>query len=136
MLIARGQSNIYMWNIISQGLVLLATIIGIHYAGGGVRDMVVSYACIVALWVWIWHFFVWRKIGFSIVQALRDILPFCLLAAASMIITYFATLGIENIYLLLSVRIMMAAVIYLAVLWVLKAKILRESFVYIFKRKI
>ncbi len=136
MLIARGQSNIYMWNIISQGLVLLATIIGIHYVGGGVKDMVVSYACIVALWVWIWHFFVWRKIGFSIVQALRDILPFCFLAAATMVVTYFATQSIGNIYFLLSARIIMAAVIYLAVLWVLKAKILRESIVYIFKREI
>ena len=136
MLIARGKSNIYMWNIIGQGLVLLTSIITIHYLGGDVKDMVVVYSCIVAMWIFIWHYFVNREIGFSLLQALRDILPFCFLAAATMLITYLITNGIQNIYLLLSCRIFIAAIIYISVLWILKAKILRESLVYIFKRKI
>ena len=44
MLIARGKSNIYMWNIICQGLVMLASIITIHYLAGNVKDMVIVYA--------------------------------------------------------------------------------------------
>ena len=136
MLIARGKSNIYMWNIICQGLVMLASIITIHYLAGNVRDMVIVYACILALWVLVWQYFVWREIGFSLLQALKDILPFGLLAAAAMISTYLLTESIQNIYFLLLSRILLAAVIYISVLWLLKAKILRESIIYIFKRKI
>ncbi len=136
MLIARGKSNIYMWNIICQGLVMLASIIAIHYLAGNVRDMVIVYACILALWVLVWQFFVWREIGFRLLQAFKDILPFGFLAAATMITTYFLTDSIQNIYWLLISRILLAMVIYLAVLWILKAKILRESIIYIFKRKL
>lgn len=136
MLIARGKSNIYMWNIICQGLVMLASIITIHYLAGNVRDMVIVYACILALWVLVWQYFVWREIGFHLLQALKDILPFGLLAAATMIATYFLTDNIQNIYWLLISRILLAIVIYLSVLWLLKAKILRESIIYIFKRKL
>ena len=136
MLIARGKSNIYMWNIICQGLVMLASIITIHYLAGNVRNMVIVYACILALWVLVWQYFVWREIGFCLLQALKDILPFGLLAAATMIVTYFLTDSIQNIYWLLICRIILAMVIYLAVLWLLKAKILRESIIYIFKRKL
>ncbi len=136
MLIARGKSNIYMWNIICQGLVMLASIIAIHYLAGNVRDMVIVYACILALWVLVWQYFVWREIGFRLLQAFKDILPFGFLAAATMITTYFLTDSIQNIYWLLISRILLAMVIYLAVLWILKAKILRESIIYIFKRKL
>jgi O-antigen/teichoic acid export membrane protein len=136
MLIARGKSNIYMWNIICQGLVMLASIITIHYLAGNVRDMVIVYACILALWVLVWQYFVWREIGFHLLQALKDILPFGFLAAATMIATYFITDSIQNIYWLLISRILLAMVIYLAVLWMLKAKILLESIIYIFKRKL
>ena len=136
MLIARGKSNIYMWNIICQGLVMLASIITIHYLAGNVRDMVIVYVCILALWVLVWQYFVWREIGFHLLQALKDILPFGFLAAATMIATYFITDSIQNIYWLLISRILLAMVIYLAVLWMLKAKILRESIIYIFKRKL
>lgn len=136
MLIARGKSNIYMWNIICQGFVMLASIIAIHYLAGNVKDMVIVYACILALWVLVWQYFVWREIGFRLLQALKDILPFGFLAAATMITTYFLTDSIQNIYWLLISRILLAMVIYLAVLWLLKAKILRESIIYIFKRKL
>jgi len=136
MLIARGKSNIYMWNIICQGLVMLASIITIHYLAGNVRDMVIVYVCILALWVLVWQYFVWREIGFHLLQALKDILPFGFLAAATMIATYFITDSIQNIYWLLISRILLAMVIYLAVLWMLKAKILLESIIYIFKRKL
>lgn len=136
MLIARGKSNIYMWNIICQGLVMLASIITIHYLAGNVRDMVVVYSCILALWVLVWQYFVWREIGFRLLQAFKDILPFGLLSAATMVATYFLTDSIQNIYWLLISRILLAMVIYLAVLWLLKAKILRESIIYIFKRKL
>lgn len=136
MLIARGKSNIYMWNIICQGLVMLASIIAIHYLAGNVRDMVIVYACILALWVLVWQYFVWREIGFRLLQAFKDILPFGFLAAATMITTYFLTDSIQTIYWLLISRILLAMVIYLAVLWLLKAKILRESIIYIFKRKL
>lgn len=131
MILSKGKSNIYMWNVIIQGCTILASILTVHYLGGTMRHMVLSYVCIIILWVAIWHFFVWREIRFSCLQALKDILPFMLIAAATMLATYFLTRSIENLYLLLAARIIIAAVIYISTLWILGANILKECIGYL-----
>ena len=49
--------------------------------------------------------------------------------------TYLITSGISNIYLLLIIRIVVAAAIYLLITWLTGAKILRESLDYLRKKK-
>ena len=96
--------------------------------------MVINYVIIIAFWMFVWHYFVWRELRLSLISALLDVLPFCLVAIFAMIATYFATAAISNLYLLLISRILMAAILYLGVLWVSKASILRECIGYIRKK--
>ncbi len=135
MVISRGKSGTYMWNIISQGCIILATILSIHYLGGSINEMVISYVAIVIIWVAIWHIFVKKEIGFSPLQALRDILPFAFFAAITMLATYLITISITNIYILLVSRILIAATIYIALNYFFGAKIMRECLQYITKSK-
>lgn len=136
MIISQGRSSIYMWNIICQGILLLMTVIGIHLLGGGIREMVIANVAIIVLWTGIWHWFVRNLIGFSIRQALRDTMPFLMIAALTMVATYFLTAGTDNMYLLLFSRIAIAAVIYVAALWIFGARILRESLGFLLRRKV
>ena len=136
MIISQGRSSIYMWNIICQGILLLLTVIGIHLLGGGIREMVIANVAIIVLWTGIWHWFVRSLIGFSIRQALRDTMPFLMIAALTMVATYFLTAGTDNMYLLLFSRIAIAAVIYVAALWIFGARILRESLGFLLRRKV
>ncbi len=133
MIISRGKSNIYMWNIIAQGLTLLCTILCVKMLGGNVREMVISWVVITILWIAIWHYFVWREIRFSVWQALRDVLPFLLIAGSTMIVTYFVTKDIPSLPLLLLTRLLIAPALYLSVLWILGANILKECLGYLFK---
>lgn len=149
LIISRGKSNIYMYNVISQGCLILATIVGVNYmfdnidvdimsyhlSLSNIDLMVLSYVSIIILWTCIWHFFLKREIGLSFVDAGKDILPFMLLAMATMIITYFITKPLDNIYVLLIARIITAAIIYVGALWILGAEILRECLGYVLKRK-
>lgn len=134
MIISRGKSNIYMWNIITQGCTLLITILCIKALGGNVREMVISWVCITILWIAIWHYFVWKEISFSPLQALRDIMPFLLIAAFTMGLTYLLTQGIQSLPLLLISRLLIASTIYLSTLLLLGAHILKECLGYIFKK--
>lgn len=133
-IVSRGKSQTYMWNTIAQGLTILTSILLIHFMGGDVELMVYTYVAIVILWIGIWNYFVWREIRFSLIQTLRDILPFMVITTATMIVTYYATLGISNIYILLATRIAVATAIYLLLMWVCGAKILRECAGYILKK--
>ena len=145
LLISRGKSGVYMWNILCQGLIVIAMLccvkymdwqitipfFGLYIRLAGIRLMVVCYVAVYLLWMFLWHAFLQKQIPLRLITALKDILPFALAAAASMTATYFLTRGISNIYLLLIARILIAAVLYLAAIWIAGAKILRESLEYI-----
>ena len=133
MIISQGKSNVYMWNIIAQGCTILAAILVVHLLGGGTTEMVWAYVGIVILWIAVWHYFVWREIRFSPLQALKDILPFMLIALASMVLTFLLTADITNLYLRLATRIVIASVIYFSTLWLLGANILKECLGYLLK---
>lgn len=138
-IISRGKSGIYMWNVISQSIIILLSLLLIqHYdlplfGINKIHQIALIYSSINVLWVIVWHFFVWREIRLSFIHAILDIIPFMLFATATMAATYYMTLAIASDILLLISRIILAAFLYLGILWLLKAKILRECLQYIRK---
>ena len=167
LIIARGKSDIYMWNTIAQGCAILASILMVHATSHlspltshlspptshlspltshlspptshlpphSLDLMVLAYVAIVILWVGIWHFFLYQEIRYPFRSALRDILPFLLVAAAAMAVTCFATRWIASPRLLLASRIPLAVLLYLGLLWLFGANILRECIGYLLKKK-
>ena len=147
LLISRGRSNIYMWNILAQGILVLGLLCSIKYFDwafkfnlfgnefilSDVRLMVCIYVIVYLCWMFLWQLFLYREIRLSFGAALLDILPFATIATISMVATYFITINITNIYLLLASRIIIGATIYLALVWLTGAKILRECMGYIKK---
>ena len=131
LIISRGKSDVYMWNVIAQGFAIFGSILMVYGWGGSITHMVIAYVAIVILWTGIWHRFLYQEIRYPFLSALKDILPFLLIAAATMVITYFATSWIENLLILLITRILLAAALYIGLLWVFGAKILRECLSYL-----
>jgi O-antigen/teichoic acid export membrane protein len=154
LIISRGKSDVYMWNVIAQGCAILGAILMISALGGNldfslftlhislqkITLMVIAYVAIVILWTGIWHRFLYREIRYPFLSALKDILPFLLIAATTMVITYFATCQLSTLNcqlstpLLLITRILLAAIIYIGLLWLFGAKILKECIGYLFKK--
>ena len=97
--------------------------------------MVWAYVAITVGWIGIWNYFVWREIRFTLWQTLRDIVPFFVISAVTMLVTYYITQGISNVYLLLASRIVLAVAIYLLAMWLCGAKILKESIAYLLKKE-
>ena len=140
LIISRGKSNVYMWNVIAQVILILADLYLVQkchlnmFGCSGIKLMVVFYVVITIGWMFVWQWFVQKEIDVTAWQALKDILPFMLIAAATMVLTYLATCFISNMLLLLCARVVVAAIIYIAILWLLDAKILRECVSYIKKK--
>ena len=76
-----------------------------------------------------------RIIGLRLLHVAKDTVPFILCGALVMVATYFATMTISNLYLLLVVRILMASVLYYGVMRMLNVVILRECLQFILKKK-
>lgn len=140
-LISRGRSNVYMWNIVCQGVLTLGLLCAVHFLGlkvqfslfhwqidySSIRLMVLLYVVVYVGWMLVWHWFVWREVGLRLTDALRDTLPFLAIAVVSMGLTAWLTQGTGNAYVLLAVRIAVAGVLYLGLTWLTGARILRES---------
>ena len=119
MIISRGRSNVYMWNVIIQGCVILASLLAVHHFGGGVRIMVMTYVIIIITWTAIWHCFVNRLIGYGWLRAMNDMLPYFFIAIGTMLFTHHLSLTItEQPRELMCIRIIIAATAYLSVCFV------------------
>ena len=134
MVIGQGKSQINMWCTIGLRSLILIGLWALHPFG--VHTMVVYFIALNALWLLVWQFFALRLIRLSFWHAFCDVAPFLLLSLGSMAVAWTATRAIENIYLLLAGKIAVTALCYVGILWILRARILRESIDYfLHKRK-
>ena len=130
--LSQGKSDIYMWLSVGQIVIMLVTVLASHSMG--FTAMVVAFACVNILWLLAWQVFASRLIGYRFMSMLRDLLPFMFIALAVMALTYFITLPITNIYLLLVVRIVVGALLYALTMKLLKARIFEECIEFIRSR--
>ena len=133
LIISHGRSDINMWLNIGQIALQLGVILAFYQQG--ITTMVMAYTTFNILWLLIWMIFAKRIIGLRIVDTAKDMLPFVLCGGVVMLITYYSTRMIANIYLLLAVRVVIAAALYYGVMRLLNVVILRECLQYIFKKK-
>ena len=133
MVISKGRSNVYMYNYVAIGIVQLAVLLLVHSLG--IQAMIVAFVAVNVLWLLVWHSFVHRYIGLRLWHTLADIMPFASIAAVTMAATYASTLWIGDMRLLLAARVVLAAVIYVAILRITHAAILKECMAYLTKKK-
>lgn len=142
MIISRGKSNIYMWNVVAQGIAIFASILIVHNLGGGIDVMIMSFVGIAIAWIGIWHIFIYREIQYPFLCALKDIVPLLLVACVAIGVSYAATLPFATFEpsrirfaMLFVARGAVSVVVYVGALWMLKANILRESVGYLLHKK-
>lgn len=140
LVISAGRSDIYMWCNIGQIILQIAIILAFH--SFGIVTMVIAYTAFTIAWLGVWHIFAKRLIGIRFRDMAKDIAPFMLASAGVMLIThYLTTLLSNNIipyiatpYILLPLRIVIAAILYYGVMKLARAKIMDECISYV-KRK-
>lgn len=124
-IVSQGKSNLFMWNTIALCLAQMLQLVMLYR--WGVEVMVLAYITTNTLWVFVWHWFVHRMTGLKLLDALRDVIPFIALAAIAMGLAWLAAQYVaNNIYLSLLVKVVVAAVAYIASLRLLGAQIMKE----------
>ena len=101
----------------------------------GIRAMVAAYVSLNVAWTFVWHWLVRRATGYRLRHFLADTMPFALAATTVMTVTGLVTAPISSLWLLLAARVVLAVVLYYAVMRVAKVKILDECVSFILKRK-
>ncbi|MCR5820342.1 MAG: lipopolysaccharide biosynthesis protein [Bacteroidaceae bacterium] len=133
LVISRGQSMVNLVNSVVICILIWAGLIAMR--SYGVLAMTWFYVGVNTLWVLVWQFWARRLIGLRFSDAARDILPFFLFAAMVMILSWWLTSGMSAGWLRMGLKILLAVVLYIGILWVFGAKILSESIAYIINKK-
>ena len=132
--ISQHRSDIYLWSTIALGVLQIALMVGLWRQG--IMVMVVAYTLLNIAWMFVWHFFVRRLMGYRLTDFLKDILPFALAAAFVMSLTWVVTEFIVDslsfiddylkLWVLLISRVVLAALLYYTVMRLAGAVILKE----------
>lgn len=130
--ISRGRSDVFMW--LNIGQIALQLIIVIALRNYPMWVMVTAYSAMLIAWLLPWHGFAGRLIGYGWMDAMRDVAPFAIAAAFTMGMTYMLSLWTENVFALIVVRPIIAAVLYYAIMKIARARILLECERFIFKK--
>ncbi len=127
--ISQGRSGANLFCTVGICLVTWAGLIAL--SPYGMRLMVAYFVVANILWLFVWHVQARRLVGLRLVEALRDVLPFFILALAIMAFTQWATRAVASIPLRLLAKVLMASALYLALMWLSGAKVMREAVNYL-----
>ncbi len=132
-IVSHGRSGTFMRVTLLFGLTQIVLMMAIWPYG--ISRMVWAYSALNILLLLVWHWQTRRIIGYSLLHFLADTLPFALAAAAVMIVTHWATHAIDNLWLLLVARFVLAAALYYGVMRLAGAQILKEAMAFLHKKK-
>ena len=141
--ISQHRSDIYLWSTVALGMLQIAMMVSLWRQG--IVLMVWAYTFLNIIWVFVWHFFVRRLMGYGLLSFLKDIVPFALAAAAVMSLTWLLTEFIVyslwfiddylKLWILLISRVVIAMLLYYAVMRVAGAVILKEVIGFFTKKR-
>lgn len=129
LIISRGRSDVNMWLNILQ-IALQAGLILMTYQQG-IMAVVTAYTVMNVVWLFAWQYFAYRLIGVRLADVIRDTLPFALVSGAVMAVTGLLTAPITNVYVVLPLRVVVAAALYVGVMRLLHVKMLDECISYL-----
>lgn len=127
-ILSRGKSKITLYSVICQLIVQLSVVY--LFRKTNILYMTMAYALVYPIWLLVWQLLVRREIHLRLSDMIKDVLPFCLIAATVMIATHFITLPLENIYLRIVVKIICAVTLYFLVMRLSNAHIYKEFLAY------
>lgn len=130
--ISNGRSDIYMFCNIAQ-IVLQLVIIGFFYHLG-INTMVMVYTLFTIAWLFVWQWTARRIIGLRFREVIKDVMPTLCIALLVMATTYFVTFSLHHLLLLLICRILIAALLYAAIMKLLHVEMMDELLLFIKKR--
>ncbi|MBQ8969058.1 MAG: lipopolysaccharide biosynthesis protein [Bacteroidaceae bacterium] len=129
MTISQGRSDINLWCTVVLCVLVWVGLIALRPMG--LRTMVVFFIVLNILWLGVWQWFAHRLIGLRLWDVVRDVVPFLLFTVLVMGFTWWLTCGIQDLWLRLIAKILIATALYAGIMWLSGAKIMRESIEYV-----
>lgn len=124
LVISQGRSDVNMWLNVLQ-IAIQIVLIFLFYRQG-ILTVVWVYTLLNIGWLGVWQVFAQKMTGVRFIDVLKDVLPFALISASVMVVTGLLTSWTDSVYILLPLRVIMAAVLYSIIMKLLKVRIMDD----------
>ena len=131
-IISRGRSDIYLRLVALQ--IALQIGITLSLSSQGSTVMVAAFSALNVLYTLCWHLALQRIHPLALWDVLKDVVPFAVIAATVMLATHYITLSIPTLWVLMLVRVVVAALLYFCIMRLLNVAILKECLQFIRKK--
>lgn len=128
--ISMGRSGVNLFSTMFQCFTIWGGLIALHDMG--LRWMVVYFVCVNMSWLLVWQWWAHKLVGLRLWHVVLDVAPFLVFTLLVLGFTWWATLPLRHMPLVLLLsRIALAAVLYAGIMWLSGAKIMKESIDYL-----
>lgn len=131
--ISHQRSDTYMWCNFFQIIIQIGVILLCYKQG--IVFMVVAFSVFNVLWLGAWFLATRRLIQLSLSEILSDTLPFMLLSALVMLGAFMVSMPFHSVALVLIIKILVAIILYIAVMRIFYSSIFDEVLDFFLKRK-
>ena len=129
------RSDLYLWCNIGQIVLQIGIILLCYYCfSQSIIVVVTIYSIFMIAWLAVWQATAKHLINLKWTEAILDIAPFFIITAGIFAITHFATLWIHNNIALLIAKVLIGALLYIAVMKFAKVKIFDECYQFLRKK--
>jgi len=125
LIFTQGKSDIFMAVTIVIGLLQIAIILCLLPLG--IISMLIGYIGVYIMGLFVWHYFVWKLIGLRLKDVLADTLPYLGITLLCFGIVWLITRNIQNLYLLLILKIVISGILYIFAMKISNSVIFKES---------
>lgn len=132
LLISHGKSGIFLWNNIIFGVLQIGILFLIMPYG--ILWMVKGYVALYLISLFVWHYFASQLIPLRLMDICKDIIPYLIITISVLLVVYFLSLNIENLYLKLICKIVTFILLYILIMWQSNSVIFKEIFQFFLKR--
>lgn len=129
LIVSQGRSDIFMWVNIVQLILQIGVIL--IFARQGIIAMVIAYSAFIILWTIAWQIFTKKIVDYSFLALLKDIMPFLLAALAACAIAYTFAILLPGMLLRMVVKILIAVILYVTVMQIAGAQVMKECIGYL-----
>jgi len=131
-LFVKGFSSTFLYfNILYRVLILISIVITMYQ---GIIAMVVAWDMVAIVYAILMMFYVGRKICYTFLEQIKDIMPYFILALTMGAGVFSFTLFIHNTLILLLLQLIVGASFYLGATYLLGSKVFREAIEMVKKR--
>jgi O-antigen/teichoic acid export membrane protein len=131
LILSKGKSDFYMYGTIALCLLQFIPILFAYY--WGIYPMVISYIFVCFIGLSIWQYYLKKLIGLRLRDVLKDIFPYLTITLGCLFVAWFLTRNIQNLYILLSSKIAITALLYILIMKFSNSVMFKESMDYIRK---